>query len=119
VRLPMDVRERSGRRWSEPTLELVKIGALRRIPVMKLLAMGEVVLLARDHVTKLDHDERHRLVELLRIGRGRTRNLTPQERRELSELVGKAEPRLFLGEVAEKLSPFPIPDRFTRGRRRS
>jgi hypothetical protein len=94
------------------------IRTLRRFPVMKLLATAEIVLLARNHVTKLDHEERHRFLELVRIGRGRTRNLTPTEHRELSALVAKAEPRLFLGEVADKLSPVPIPGRVVRGKRR-
>jgi hypothetical protein len=32
--------------------------------------------------------------------------------------VAKAEPRLFVGEVAEKLSPIKLPQRIVRGRRR-
>jgi hypothetical protein len=82
---------------------------LRRIPVLKLLAIAEIALLAREHIVKLDRRERRRLIELVRIGRGRRRNLSPREREELSTLVAKAEPRLFIGAAADKLSPVPIP----------
>jgi len=95
----------------------MKLGALKALPVMKLLAIGEVALLARQHMTKLNPKERRRLWELIKIGRGRRGKLTQAERRELSELLAKAEPRLFLGEVADKLSPVHVPERFTRGRR--
>jgi hypothetical protein len=77
--------------------------------MLKLLALAEVAMLARDHVTKLDRGERRRLVQLVRIGRGRRRNLTPREREELNRLVAKVEPRLFVGAAADKLSPVPVP----------
>jgi hypothetical protein len=86
-----------------------RVRALRRLPVMKLLAAAEIVVLARDHFAKLDRVERRRLLELVRIGRGRRRNLSPRERDELSRLVAKAEPRLFVGAAADKLSPVPLP----------
>jgi hypothetical protein len=84
---------------------------------MKLLAIAEIVLLAREHLAKLEPHERRRLVHLVRLGRGRRRHLTPKEREELHELVAKAEPRLFVGLAADKLSPVPIPKRFVRGTR--
>ena len=95
----------------------MKLAALRRLPVMKLLAIGELVLLARQHMTKLDSKERHRLWELVKIGRIKRGKLSASERHELSELLAKVEPREFLGAAAEKLSPVPVPGRFTRGRR--
>jgi hypothetical protein len=91
---------------------------LRRLPVLKLLAIAEIALLAREHVGKLEPDERRRLVQLVRLGRGRRRALTPEEREELRALVAKTEPRLFIGVAADKLSPVPIPGRLVRGRRR-
>jgi hypothetical protein len=84
--------------------------------VAKLLAVAEIALLAHDHVTRLEPYERRRLLHLLRIGRGRPRNLTPAERDELHELVAKAEPRLFAGLVADKLSPVKLPQRVVRGK---
>jgi hypothetical protein len=95
-----------------------RVPGLRRIPVLKLLAIAEVAMIARDHLTKLDRDERRRLTQLVRLGRGRTRNLTPSEREELAELVAKLEPRSFLGTAADKLSPVPIPPRLVRGPRK-
>jgi hypothetical protein len=94
-----------------------RIPGLRQVPVAWLLVAGEVVLLARDHIERLEPRERRRVVELLRKGRGRPGNLTQRERDELTKLVMKAEPRLFAGLVAQKLAPVPLPKRMVRGRR--
>jgi hypothetical protein len=84
---------------------------------MKVLAIGEVALLARSHAVKLSTEERRRLIALVRKGRGRRSRLSEDEREELSTLVAKAEPRLFAGLVADKFSPVPLPRRLVRGRR--
>jgi hypothetical protein len=94
-----------------------RIPGLKRLPILKLLAIGEIALIARTHVAKLDPVERRRLVELVKEGRGRPRNLSQAEREELEALVAKAEPRLFAGLVADKLSPVPLPRRVVQGRR--
>jgi len=86
-----------------------RIPGLRRLPMLKLLAVGEVVLLAQSHLAKLDGSERRRLVELVRLGRGRKHNLSLREQDELSKLIARAEPRLFAATAAQKLSPVPIP----------
>ena len=86
-----------------------RLPGLRRLPMLKLLALAEVLLLAQGHLAKLDRGERRRLVELVRIGRGRKRNLSLRERDELSSLIEKAQPRLFAATAAQKLSPVPIP----------
>jgi hypothetical protein len=96
----------------------MRIPGLKWIPVMKLVAAGEVALLARSHVMKLTGEERRRLVALVRKGRGRRTPLSLEEREELSRLLAKAEPRLFAGLVAQKFSPVPLPRRLVRGRRR-
>ena len=95
-----------------------RIPGLRRLPVIKLIAVGEIALLARSHISRLDATERRRLVELLRIGRGRSRNLSDAEREEFQRLVAKAEPRVFAGMAADKLSPVPLPHRIVHGKRR-
>ncbi len=92
-----------------------RIPGLKRLPIMKLLAIGEIAVLARAHASLLDSQERRRLVELVRKGRGRARNLTAAEREELTALVAKAEPRRFAGLVADKLSPVPLPKRLVNG----
>jgi hypothetical protein len=96
-----------------------RIPGLRRLPVLKLLAIGEIALLARSHLRRLDPGERKRLVELLKKGRGRPSKLSPAERRELERLVAKTEPRLFAGEAADRLSPVPLPRRIRQGPNRS
>ena len=95
------------------------VPGLRRLPVLKVLAAAEIAMLARDHVLLLDGGERRRLFELVRIGRGRRRNLSEPERDELTELVAKMQPRLLAGHAVDKLSPVPIPRRLVYGPRRS
>jgi hypothetical protein len=94
-----------------------RVRALRNVPVLKLLAVAEIVLLARDHIERLTPGERRRVVELIRVGRGRPSRLSARDRDELSRLVAKAEPRSFVGEAASKLSPVPLPDRIVHGPR--
>jgi hypothetical protein len=94
---------------------VTRVPGLKRLPVMKLLAIGEIAILVRDHAAMLEPDERRRLVALVRKGRGRARNLSADERQELAELVAKAEPRRFAGLVADKLSPVPLPRRLVQG----
>jgi hypothetical protein len=96
----------------------MKIPGLKQLPVMKLIAIAEIALIARRHLTQLDGDERRRLAAIVRKGRGRRSRLSEEERDELARLVAKAEPRLFAGEVADKLSPVRLPRRLVRGRRR-
>ena len=96
----------------------LRVPGLKRLPVLKLLAVGEIALLARTHLQRLEPDERRRLIELLRKGRGRTTRLSEAERDDLQRLIAKTEPRLFAGVAADKLSPFPLPRRVVRGPRR-
>ena len=79
---------------------------------MRLLLLGEVALLARNHIERLEPRERRRLVVLMRDARGRPGKLDPQEREELEGLIAKAEPMLFASLAAQKLSPVPLPKRF-------
>lgn len=88
---------------------------LRRIPILRLLALAEIAVLARDHITRLQAAEWRRLIELIRVGRGRPSKLSGRERRELESLVAKAEPRLFAAEAIDKLSPVRLPKRLLYG----
>lgn len=94
-----------------------RVPGLRRLPMFKLLAFGEIGLAARDHLVRLEPDERRRLVALVRQGRGRNRNLSAQDREELSVLVAKLEPRRFAGMAVDRLSPVPLPSRLVHGRK--
>jgi hypothetical protein len=88
--------------------------SVRRLPFFKLIAVLELMLLARRHLTALDPSQRSRLVELTR----RAHRLTPAERDELRDLAAKLEPRAFAAAAADALSPLPLPQRLLRGRRR-
>jgi hypothetical protein len=86
-----------------------RLPGLRRLPIVRLLVLGELVMLAREHFERLTPKERRRLVVLMRDARGRPSNLSARERRELEAIVAKAEPRLFATEAAGKISPVPLP----------
>ncbi len=90
----------------------------RVVPLARLLAAGQIVLMARQHWHRLDPDERRRLIALVRRGHGRPSHLSPRDRTELARLIAKADPRLFAGLVAQRFSPVPLPSRLVRGRRR-
>jgi hypothetical protein len=96
-----------------------RVPGLKRLPVLKLLAIGEIALLARTHAVKLSGEERRRLLALVRAGRGRRNRLSAGERQELERLLAKAEPRIFVGEAADRLSPVPLPRRVKHGPRRT
>jgi hypothetical protein len=95
---------------------LGRVGALRRLPVARVLALAELVVLAREHLNKLEPHERRRLVELVRRGRGRPSTLSARERRELTGLVAKTEPRAFVNRAVQKVTGVPVSGR-RRGRR--
>lgn len=82
---------------------------VRRLPAARLIASAELLLLARQHLHKLEPHERRRIVELVRRGRGRPSHLSERERRELSRLVQKAEPREFVRVAVRKVSGIPLP----------
>ncbi|MEJ7785849.1 MAG: hypothetical protein WKF96_13675 [Solirubrobacteraceae bacterium] len=85
---------------------------LSRLPFFKFLAIAQVARLAGRHYRHLDEVERRRFVELLRRGRG----ATPDERRELRALTDKIDLRGLVGGAASRISPVPLPKRFTRAR---
>jgi hypothetical protein len=89
----------------------------RAIPMARLMAAAQVVILARRHWHRLEPHERRRLITLVRVAGGRRGRLTPAERFELVRLVAKADPRLFAGLVAEKFSPVRLPRRVVQGKR--
>lgn len=89
------------------------------MPVLKLLVAAEIAMMAHDHFAKLNRFERRRLLQLIRMGRGRRRNLTDEEREELAELISKMEPRLLIGLTLDRLSPINLPLRVVEGPRRN
>jgi hypothetical protein len=89
-----------------------RIPGLKRLPVFKLLAIGELALVARRHLQHLDPAQRRRLAELVRRGPG----LSTAERKELRGLIAKLDARAFAGSAVERLSPVPLPKRLTGAR---
>ena len=62
----------------------------------RVLAVAQVALLVRRHLTLLEPDERVRLAKLVAQSEGRPkRNLTGKDREELLGLVSKLEPGEF------------------------
>jgi hypothetical protein len=94
------------------------VPGLRRVPLVQLLSAAEIALLTRDHVMRLEPEERRRLWTLVRTGRGRRARLTEAERVELEQIVAKLAPRLLVGDAVSKLSPLPLPRRLTHGPKR-
>jgi hypothetical protein len=92
-----------------------RIPYLRRLPIARLIVLGELVLLAKAHIELLSPAERRRLVVLLREARGRPSRLSPARRAELEQLIDKAQPRVLLGEAARRISPLPLGSRAGRG----
>ncbi len=95
-----------------------RVPGLRRLPVLKLIAIAQVGLLARDHLLRLSPGERRRVLALVRKAHGRPSTLTASERDELALLVIKLEPRLLAGQAFNHLSPVPVPQWVVRGRRK-
>ena len=87
---------------------------VRALPFFKILAIAQVALLVRRHLVVLTPMERRRMAELARHGH----HLSADERHELYDLVMKLEPRAFAVSAADYVSPFPLPKRLLRGRRR-
>jgi hypothetical protein len=77
--------------------------ALRALPAARLIVVGELLLLAREHLARLEPQDRRRIVELVRRGKGRRSNLSERERRELAGLIEKAEPRVFATAAMRRL----------------
>ena len=85
---------------------------LSRLPFFKILSIAQVARLAGRHYGHLDATERRRLAALLRKGMG----ATPAERAELRTLVEKFDLRGLAGGAVSRLSPIPLPKRFTGSR---
>jgi hypothetical protein len=95
-----------------------RVPGLRRLPLFKLVALAQVAILAREHLTRPEPDERRRLVDLVRRTRVGRRAVSEEERQELAALVAKTDPRGFAGLAADRLSPVPLPRRLVHGSRR-
>jgi len=80
---------------------------LKKMPLFRLIAIAKTTLLARRHLRRLDPDDRHRLLELVRKGR----RMRPGERDELRTILAKLGPREFAYATADAFSPVKLPRR--------
>ena len=80
---------------------------LKKMPLFRLIAVGETALLARRHLRRLDPGDRHRLLELVRKGRG----MSAGQRDELRTILAKLGPREFAYATADAFSPVKLPRR--------
>lgn len=94
-----------------------RVPGLRHVPLLKVLAAAQIALMAREHLLRLEPDERRRLIELVRVRAARKGHLSPAERDELATLVARMEPRLLAGNAFNKLSPLKLPRRVVHGKR--
>jgi hypothetical protein len=80
---------------------------LKKMPLFRLIAVGQTALLARRHLRRLDADDRHRLLELVRKGR----RMSAGQRDELRTILSKLGPREFAYATADAFSPVKLPRR--------
>jgi hypothetical protein len=73
----------------------------KNVALLRLVALGQLALLAHRHIRALTPQERRRLVELAR----KPHKLSARERKELRSLAAKLEPGAFARSAARTISP--------------
>jgi hypothetical protein len=86
-----------------------RVPGLRALPMVRLIMAAEVLAIGKHHLDALTPAERSRMLRLLAQAKGRPKNLSTAEQEELTAIVRKLEPRLFLAEAGDKLSPVGVP----------
>jgi hypothetical protein len=77
---------------------------VKHLPFFKVLAILQILLLARRHLQGLSRADRRRMAELVRNGH----RLSKTERRELRHLASKLEPMAFARGAAVRVSPLRV-----------
>ena len=80
-------------------------GAGRWSAIGRLIAIGEIALVAKRHLENLEPGERSELRGLIAKSKGRPGNLTKSERGRLGTLVSKLEPAAFARNAAKTAVP--------------
>ena len=113
--MPTDLTKTSAALATMATMKIAsRVPGVRRLPMLQIILVGQVVLLAREHLERLSPRERHRIVVLVRECHGRVDHLPAGERTELRTLIAKVEPRLFAETAVRTLSPLPLPGKLKR-----
>ncbi len=86
-----------------------RVPGLKMLPVVRLLMAAEVLVIGKHHFDRITPAERGQVIRLVAKAKGRPKNLSEQEQIELTAIVEKLEPRLFLAEATDKISPVGVP----------
>ena len=83
--------------------------AVRGVPLLWAFAVAEALTTTRRHFAGVDPKARRRVVELVRISKGRPRNLSAHEKKELRRLVGEMDLWQLSKDLAAVASPVGMP----------
>lgn len=86
-----------------------RVPGLRALPVVRLIMAAEVLVIGKHHFDRITPDERGQVIRLVAKAKGRPKNLSEPEQVELTRIVEKLEPRLFLAEATDRMSPIGVP----------
>ena len=90
--------------------------ALRGVPLLWAFAVAEALSTTHRHFQGVDPRARRRAVELVRKSKGRPRNLTSAEKKELTRLVGEMDLWQLSKDLAAVASPVGMPGHRKRKR---
>ena len=83
--------------------------AVRGVPLLWAFAVAEALTTTRRHFAGVDPKARRRAAELVRRSKGRPRNLTAPEKKELRDLVGAMDLWQLSKDLAAVASPVGMP----------
>jgi hypothetical protein len=86
-----------------------RVPGLKMLPVVRLIMAAEVLVIGKHHFDRITPAERGQVIRLVSKAKGRPKNLSEQEQIELTAIVQKLEPRLFLAEATDRISPVGVP----------
>jgi hypothetical protein len=86
-----------------------RVPGLKMLPVVRLIMAAEILSIGKHHFDRITPAERSQLIGLVGKAKGRPRNLSKEEQIALTGIVQKLEPRLFLAEATERISPVGVP----------
>ncbi len=88
---------------------LQRVPGLRMLPVVRLIMAAEVLAIGKHHFDRITPEERGQLLRLVAKAKGRPKNLSEADQLDLTKIVEKLEPRLFLAEATDRISPIGVP----------
>ena len=83
--------------------------ARRAVPIAWALVVAEALVATKRHLDDVPARTRRRLLELVKKSKGRPSNLTREEKRELTKLVGELRPFALGRTLVGVASPVRVP----------